>query len=1002
MRTRSLIASVLLTLIGVFLIYAGQASAQVKSEAIRVITLSKSGYEQAHGLAFSSDGKVLAVGGQSGIYLYDSQKLSEISYIQTDTRARSVAFVPGTEILAAGLFDNTVKFWDISSNQLTKTIDGPGGWVRTVSISADGSLIASASDDETLRVWQVADGAPVLVIDKNTSGLRAVSISPDGKLAAGALGDNTVRVWSVPDGRLVYTLSGHTDWVRNLAFSPDGQLLASGSFDSNIMLWNMQDGSLYKTLKGHTSSILGMAFSPDGQTLASGDVDSTVRLWNVRDGSTIRMLQGHAGFVYSVAFSPDGKTLASGGEDNTVKLWDLDVYGKAVPGDNLTGPVINADCRQCHHRRGQVEPARVIELSCAGCHTGGIGSSWCAAFPRSASVKPGNVHYKAVGDNLGLPVLDRGMAVVIASPGNGETLYVRGDFMAPEVISGRVFTAERQTLSGMEIHLDILSGGQKTASLVTHPTENGDFLFNVAINPNSPPPHLSRPGTRQCLVCHGDFTPEAGLPKGDVRLVVTAVTPEGRQSSDERWIHVDNSRTAAVQVQVLDNKTHKPLPGLTVEASTLLYHWRDRFGGMTMDANGNGQLNLEALSQSLTAYNLSIPHQVVNGMLYASMEPAQLTLEAGASSHPTIVLAADAQSGKIMGNLGGGKATDNLQGIKVWALQLPAGPVFQTSSDAQGDFVFGDIPVSQYLVLPDPAELAQQNLSATASTVDLFGAPVSNVSISAAEARPLSGKVSAQDGGFLPFAWLNPGDQGRLPGADPSSGNYLIPDLAKAAYVTALAPGYYALPQSVAPDQKNLDFRLVARPETQHIAWGTGSITVPPETKLSLKDLEFNLESGWLWGQGGAASQPALIHLAGLDISIPSGKFAIEYPSEGQAWLYIYEGNAQVSFIGQPSVQVTAGQMLALQAGAAPLALDSSVAGAYHPSLEQALLAEIVEPTLRARIQSQLVKTGIGAMQMVTLVTYVLALVTIIAIPLIGIFLYRKKRQIPLHEQEKY
>ena len=228
---RFVIASFVLTL-GLSLIRIGSVLAQT-SETVRVLTLSASGFDQAHAVAFSSDGNTLAVGGTSGIYLFNPQDLSTHEFIETNVWVRSLAFQPASSNIAAGLFDETIKFWSLPEKNLAKTLTGPQGWVRSISFSSDGKLIASASDDDTIRIWTVADDSSVLILDKDTTGVRAAALSPDGKLIAAALGDKTVRIWQVENGELIYTLTGHTDWVRCLAFSPDGSLLASGSFRQN-------------------------------------------------------------------------------------------------------------------------------------------------------------------------------------------------------------------------------------------------------------------------------------------------------------------------------------------------------------------------------------------------------------------------------------------------------------------------------------------------------------------------------------------------------------------------------------------------------------------------------------------------------------------------------------------------------------------------------------------------------------------------------------------------
>jgi hypothetical protein len=977
------------------LFFHGQASAQAEPE--KVITLSHSGFEQAHSVALSPDGKLLAVGGTSGIYLVDTQRFAKTEFIETGVWARAVAFQPGSHTLAAGLFDHSIKFWNVPDAKLVSQMDSPQGWVRSISFSADGTWIASASDDNMVRVWRVKDTAPVLLQD--ATGVRAVALSPDGSLVAGALGDKTVRVWEVATGRLVYSLSGHEDWVRCLAFSPDGRLLASGSFDKTIRLWNMDGGTLERTLNGHSSSVLGVAFSPDGKTLASGSVDETVRLWNVLDGSQIRVLQGHEGFVYSVAFSPDSGTLASGSGDNTVRLWDMHSLAKADPA--LEQPVVTSasDCRVCHHRRGQVEPARVIELNCENCHPSGVSSTWCQGFPRSSLVEKTPISYHPVQGVSGVPVNDSKLAVMITSPGNGETLYVRGDFQAPEFVSGKVYRAGSIALSDIEVRLDIISDGETTASLVTNPTETGAFNFNVAINFASAPPHLSRPGTRQCLVCHGDFVPEAGLPKGDVHLVVTATAPEGQQATDNRWIHIDPSGMVQVPLQVLEAETKQPLKGLSIEAAAILYDWRNRFASTTSGADGEAELGLDALSQAETTYTISIPPQVLNGVLYESSAPVKLKLDPASPIQP-LTLTARSVTGQIHGGVAGNTSAD-LNNLDVWAVQLPAGPAYRADLNAQGLFTFDDIPVGRYLVVPEEQDLFRHGQYVSPYAVDLLASPVTNISFSLEHGRMLSGKVMAKDGSPLPFAWVQ--TAGAIKAINPVTGTFLLDQLpSDTNYVTVSAPGFYTLPQSVKKTTQTLETYLVPRPDLRVINWGNGHVFLPAETKSTVTGSNIDLEYGWIWGRN-ASPDPLQIDLPGVDISLSSGQFALEKPADGTGWLYVQDGEAQVrTRNGQNVVPLSAGQMIALQEDSKPFPMEPTIVMALHPSLKQPPVFEKIEPTLRARTQNWLVRTGIGAMQTITFITYILSLVTLIAIPALVLFSYWKKRRKSSNSQENH
>lgn len=972
-------------LISTILLTAFSRASTQTGNLVRVLELSPSGYERAHTLAFSSDGKHLAVGGTSGIYLFDTGQFSEPEFIQTGVWARSLLFLPQTNLLATGLFDNTVKFWDVSTLQNSDSFTEPTGWVRSISLSRDGSLLSAASDDDTIRIWNTNTGELTLAIHGAT-GIRVTALSPDGSLVAGGLSDNSIRVWKVSNGGLLYTLAGHTDWPRCLAFSPDGGILASCGFDRTIRLWNVSNGSLSRVLEGHKSSILGIAFSPDGQTIATGSVDQTVRLWNVRDGSELKTLQGHEDFVYSVAFSPDGKTLASGGGDNTVRLWDL---------NNLTVfpdspvPDVQSDCRQCHHRRGQNEPARVIDLSCEACHAGGIGLSWCTAFPRSSFVENMPIKYNAVYDISGVPVNNDDIAIVLASPGNGETFYVIGYSLAPEIISGRVYSKDPAGITNVKVRLDIISNGEVTQSLETSPTANGDFTFNVAINIDAPPAYSSKPATRQCTQCHDDSLAQAGIPIGTVNFVVTATSPGGKTATDSRWARVDASQNVEIPVRVLDDTTNEPLAGLTVEASTILYEWRDRFSSGVSSAEGIATLELEQLSQAPTVYGLTLPPQILNGVLYVGSEPTRVTLDPHTGQTPTVTLTAHAVKGRIEGGI------ESTHEMKFWALQLPAGPLHQVSS-AQGKFTFEDVPVGQYLLTADVFALADQNLSSPSEYVDLFENPKSNVEFSLTESKPLSGTIENEKNEFLPFAWVDVGEAGIIQAVDPSSGKFLISNLpSEAGYVTAFAPGYYAIPKSISGDSPLLDFQLRPRPETQFIDWNDGWVILPPETNAAVTGLEFDMDYGWLWGKNTIAVDPLKIHLTSVDIEITGGNFALEVPAAGTGWLYLRDGEAKVSGLAeQTQVQVRAGEMIALTGDANPIPMEASVIHALHPALANPPVAETIEPTPAAKVRAWITKAGIGALQVITFITYVLSLATLFIIVLRSLFLHKRRSSV--------
>lgn len=982
-----------MVLIFSFIFFAGQSRAWAQAgEPVRAVSLSASGYERANTLAFSSDGKYMAVGGISGIYVFDSQTLSAVNIIQAKTWSRSISFLPNTGILAAGLFDNTIKFWNVSDTSQLKTLDGPKGWVRGISVSGDGALIASASDDDTLRVWEVNSGKSILVINKNTSGIRAVALSPDGKMAAGALGDNTIRIWSVPDGTLVNTLEGHDDWVRCLTFSPDGKLLASGGFDKTVRLWSIPDGKEVRTMEGHESSVLSIAFSTDGSTLASGSVDETVRLWQVETGEALQVLRGHTDFVYAVAFSPDGKTLASGGGDNAVRVWDLQKLDN-IPSQTSEAQITPSDCRSCHHRRGNVQPARVIELGCEGCHAGGISLSWCDGISRAGGIESTNAVYQAVPEVSGVPVNGREIGVVIMSPGNGETWYVSGGYMAPEKISGKVYYAVGESLTKITVQLDIISGGQIVDSLFTNPTESGDFSINAEIDTDAPPIFYPvPPNNALCASCHVRTGDRVGLPKGNTRIRITATAPNGDQASDERWLRIDSSQQATIPVQVIDDVTGNPIPNLVVRASTILYYWRSRTADAISDMNGNVQLKLEVLSQSSTVFVVNVPSQVANGLLYTGGEPVHVKLEPGEVSHPAIIVTAHAQAGNLRGKLTGTNMYAGLEGANVWAVKFPAGPVYQTLLSADGTFIFDQLPIDRYLIFVDPYALAQNGLHVASQNVNLAESPQMDISMDLSESRQISGKITLQDGSTLPFAWVSVGQDPQSTPSNPFSSEYLVFDVPSGVtFLTVSAPGYYSLSQHIDSAQEISDFQLVPKPETRRIPWGDGGVILPPETNATVDGLDIKLDYGWLWGKGNA-SEPLRVRVPGLNVNILKGEFALEKAATGTAWLYLYSGAAEVVYdSGQASNELRGGEMIALMDEAKPIPMDASLAEGLQPVLNETPIAEVIQPSLKSQLKDRIVKTGITLAQITTFIAYVLSFAVLIGIPAFALLRAKRK-----------
>ena len=280
-------------------------------------------------VALSPDGRTLAVASGIGVWLYEVSTSRARALLPSESPVHSVAFSPGG-ILAAGLDNGRVEFWDAKTGTMIRTLRlGVRGRITAVVFSPDGTRLASGSWDQVIKLWDVETsrevGAWEVPREDNLLWSLSVAFSPDGSTLVSGFQDGTVRLWDVATQTEVATLEGHTDRVTSVSFSPDGSLLASGGGrkDPTVRLWDVETRTEVATLRGHTGAVLSVSFSPDGAALASGSRHGTVQLWDPTTQENVANYEENGDEVSSVTFSPDGANLVSGATDGTVLLRDL-------------------------------------------------------------------------------------------------------------------------------------------------------------------------------------------------------------------------------------------------------------------------------------------------------------------------------------------------------------------------------------------------------------------------------------------------------------------------------------------------------------------------------------------------------------------------------------------------------------------------------------------------------------------------------------------------------
>ena len=317
---------------------------------------------QAESLAFAPGGqKVIARCANGRILILDPTAVAEPAILQDqDDTMHTMACSPDGSTLAGAGDGNVLKFWDLATGKLRRTIPALGA--ATLRPTA----LAFGPDGKTLAIVGRAEPNPtdplgaairfeVRLLDL-TSGLAiwdhlgrgaiatAVAFSPDG-LTLATSGHLAVRLWDARTGDPGILLESERANPLRLTFAPDGKRLAAVGFfldDRRFMvgqvtIWDPATGARLRTLDAPNRAV-AIAFSPNGQFLAAGGcgfarayttasgaqghmVASETRLWDVVTGDRLWSSEGDLGGVTSLAFAPDGQSLARCDEE-TVALID--------------------------------------------------------------------------------------------------------------------------------------------------------------------------------------------------------------------------------------------------------------------------------------------------------------------------------------------------------------------------------------------------------------------------------------------------------------------------------------------------------------------------------------------------------------------------------------------------------------------------------------------------------------------------------------------------------
>jgi WD40 repeat protein len=293
----------------------------------------------------------LAVSGYHEVLLYKVDGSGLVGrLIGLSERVQSLAFSPDGKLLAVtggspSRFGE-VQIWEVATRKLKLSLPVTHDTVYGVSWSKDGSKLAFGCADNTLRAIDAATGKQILFQGAHSDWVLDTAFSTDASHLVSVSRDRSMKLTEVATQRFVDNVTSITPGalkggLMTVARHPTKDELLIGGSDGEPKIYQMyrtkkrvigDDFNLIRKFEPMSGRICAVRYSPDGSRIvaaSSNDGKGEVRSYQAADGKQLARFERQKGAVYSLAYRPDGKQVASAGFDGVIRINDP-VTGKLI------------------------------------------------------------------------------------------------------------------------------------------------------------------------------------------------------------------------------------------------------------------------------------------------------------------------------------------------------------------------------------------------------------------------------------------------------------------------------------------------------------------------------------------------------------------------------------------------------------------------------------------------------------------------------------------------
>ena len=289
-----------------------------------------------HSIAFSPDGKKLAVGCDVGVVIYSVRSKRRLQTLPAGGVHPVVAIAfseDGSSVTGASHGDpgdHWVRRWNLKTGKTLRTYRVKGDVIVSMALGSEGKRWVVGESGGRVMIGDRARGEDAVTLKDEGGSVESVALNQGGSLAAVGLYGGSVEIWDAEKRtKRLDTVTG-CGQVTTMEFDADSKVLVIGCQNGSVQLIEVPP-SIRGFGRRTDTPFLSLDVTPDDALLAGVlevypqeglEPQWELLTWNLLDGRETKV--GASGVpLLTVRLSPSGGRLAAVGEDGNLSLWPM-------------------------------------------------------------------------------------------------------------------------------------------------------------------------------------------------------------------------------------------------------------------------------------------------------------------------------------------------------------------------------------------------------------------------------------------------------------------------------------------------------------------------------------------------------------------------------------------------------------------------------------------------------------------------------------------------------